>query len=145
METVPVEHVIATLVTLAEAVPLPLATVQVCVGVEGEVKTETLYGLPLATAVLNVKGPLAVIGRLSPALFWRTRPVPVSPVTVPPTIKVPEPEPEPDPEPELAPTGPLQAERTKEVRSSDRETTDLKVKFIEINYSFGTLCLRGCE
>ncbi|HXN52426.1 MAG TPA: hypothetical protein VN943_10850 [Candidatus Acidoferrum sp.] len=42
METVAVEHVTWTLLTTAVAVPLPLATVQVCAGLEGGVKTETL-------------------------------------------------------------------------------------------------------
>ena len=42
MERVPVEHVIWTVATLAVAVPLPLATVQVCGGVEGGVEMETL-------------------------------------------------------------------------------------------------------
>jgi hypothetical protein len=74
----------ATLVTFAVAVPVPLATVQVCAGPVGWVRTVTLYVLPLAIAVLKVNVPLAVIVRLSPALSCSTSPVPVSPVTVPP-------------------------------------------------------------
>ncbi len=35
-----------------------------------------------------MKGPLAETARLSPALFWRTRPLPASPLTVPPTVRV---------------------------------------------------------
>src|SRR5216684_3305917 len=69
IETVPVEHVTWTLLTIALIVPLPLPTVQVCDGVEGAVKTETRYGWPLAIAVLKVKEPFAVTARLSPALF----------------------------------------------------------------------------
>src|ERR1700730_1312254 len=68
MERVPVEHVICTTVTAATAVPLPLATVQVCGGLVGGVKMETLKGLPLATAVLNAKVPFPVTVRLSAAL-----------------------------------------------------------------------------
>ena len=37
--------------------------------------------------VLNVKAPLAVTDRLSPALSCKTRPVPLRPVTVPPMVK----------------------------------------------------------
>src|SRR5580704_11148970 len=95
METVPVEHVTCTPVTLAVAVPLPLATVQVCAGVEGAVRTETLYGIPVAILVVNVKGPAAAMARLFPPLSSKTSPVPARPVTVPPMVKVPEPEPEP--------------------------------------------------
>src|SRR5258708_6017087 len=97
-------------------------------------------------AVLNVKVPLAETTRLSAPLFCSVMDPPAAkPLTVPPIVKGPVPPPPPPVPPLPEPTGPLQAERTKEVRSSDRETTDLKLKFIEINYSFGTLCLRGCE
>ena len=41
MDAVPVEHVIRTLLTLAVAVPAPLATVQVCAGLVGGAKIET--------------------------------------------------------------------------------------------------------
>jgi hypothetical protein len=63
--------------------------------------------------------------------------VPVSPVTVPPTVK--------DPEPGLPDLGtPLQAERTKEVSNRDTETIDLKWDFIAIDCSLGISHLRGC-
>src|SRR5947208_3221475 len=54
--------------------------------------------------------------RSSPPLFWSTRPVPLSPVTVPPTVKVEEPPPPPPPlpPPPLVALGPLQAARTRE-------------------------------
>jgi hypothetical protein len=42
METVPVEQVMTTLVTLALAVPAPLETVQVWLGPVGEANTATL-------------------------------------------------------------------------------------------------------
>src|ERR1700687_768124 len=64
MEAVSVEHVIATFVTLALAVPAPLETVQVCTGPVGDAKTATLYGWPLAIAALNVKVVLPVMARL---------------------------------------------------------------------------------
>src|SRR5258708_3208339 len=80
----------------------------------------------------------------SPALSCRTSPVPAGRVPVPPMVKGPEPEPEPDPGLELEPTGPLQAERTQEVRIRDTETTDLKVDFIAIDCSFGISRLRRC-
>src|SRR6266567_6253909 len=103
----------------------------------------------LATiVVLNVKAPLAETMRLSAPLFCSVMDPPAAkPLTVPPTVKGPVPPPPPPPPvpPLPEPTGPLQAERTKEVRSSDRETTDLKWGFIKIDCSFATLRLRGCE
>jgi len=36
--------------------------------------------------VLNVKEPFALMLSLLPPLFWSTRPVPVRPATVPPTL-----------------------------------------------------------
>lgn len=81
-------QVIATVVTLAVTVPLPVVTVQFCAGEPGCVRIVTEYGLPVATGVANVKAPLAVMVRLSPPLSWRTRPVPTTPVTVPPTVKL---------------------------------------------------------
>src|SRR5258708_34544917 len=38
--------------------------------------------------MLKVNGPLALIVRALPPLFRSTRPVPVSPITVPPTVKL---------------------------------------------------------
>src|SRR3981081_1276634 len=102
MATVPTVHVVWTFVTLAVAVPLPLTTVQVCDGLEGGVATVTLKALPVATGVGKVKVPLAVIERLSPVLFCRTIPVPVSPVTVPPMVNEEPPDPGPGPGPEPA-------------------------------------------
>src|ERR1035437_5839093 len=78
MERVPVEHVIWIFPTLAIAVPLPLVTVQVCVGDFGWVAIVTLYVVPMAMAVLKVNGLLVKIVRASPPLFCRTRPVPRS-------------------------------------------------------------------
>src|SRR5258705_6484035 len=78
----------------------------------------------------------------SPPLSCRISRVPVGPVTAPPMVKGPEPE--PGPGLELEPTGPLQAERTKEVRIKDTETTDLKVDFIAIDCSFKISRLRRC-
>src|ERR1700693_488999 len=75
--------------TLAAAVPLPVVTVQDCVGVAGWVRTVTLYVAPMAIAVLNVNGLLVVIARLSPPLFCRTRPIPSRPTTLPPMERVP--------------------------------------------------------
>jgi hypothetical protein len=122
MATVPTVHVIWTVVTLAVAVPLPLTTVQVCEGLEGGVATVTLKGLPVATAVGKVKGPLAEIVRLSPVLFCRTIPVPVIPVTVPPMENGPAPpEPEPEPEPDPEPAGffkPLQEVMTSAINAT---------------------------
>src|SRR4029077_6793257 len=77
-----------TLVTLALAVPLPLVTVQSCVGLLGWVLTVTAYAVPLATDVANVNVPLAVTERLSLPLSCKTRPEPVSPVTEPPIVAV---------------------------------------------------------
>src|SRR5258706_144250 len=68
--------------------PRPLVTAQDCRGLAGWVRTLTLYAAPLASFVANVKMPLEVTVRLSPALFWRTSPVPTRPLTVPPTVCV---------------------------------------------------------
>ena len=53
----------ATLVTLPVAVPLPLATEQVCVGFVGCVNTVTAYVPPLGIWVLNmnVVAPAAMV------------------------------------------------------------------------------------
>ncbi len=77
----------ATLVTFADAVPLPLATVQVCP--EGCVSTVTAYAAPLLTAVVNVKPPLALTVKFEPPLFCSTTLAPVArPVSVPPIVNV---------------------------------------------------------
>jgi hypothetical protein len=85
--------------TLAVAVPLPFTTVQVCGGLAGGVKTETLKFLPLTIAVLKAKGPFPVTVRLSPELFCKTIPVlpELNPVTTPPIMKGPALEPGPEP------------------------------------------------
>src|SRR6266404_1116627 len=98
-----------TVVTFAVAVPVPLATLQVWVGLEGWVLIMTLYVPPLAIEVLKVKAtvPVPVTGRSSPPLSCRTRPLPLRPSTLPPMVNgpvaPPEPEPEPEPEPDPEP------------------------------------------
>ena len=84
-----VEHVTATLVTFPVAVPLPLATEQVCTGFVGCVKTVTMYAPPLGICVLKVNdvAPAAMVRLLVP-LSCRTRPVPVRPEIVPPMVYV---------------------------------------------------------
>src|SRR5258708_40317767 len=83
--------------------------------------------------------------RLSAPLFCSVMDAPAAkPLTVPPIVKGPEPEPGPGPEPEPPPAGPLQAEKTKEVRNRDVEMTDLRVGFIANDCSFGTSRLRRC-
>jgi hypothetical protein len=85
-------------VTFAEAVPVPLVTVQVCAGLLGCVRTVTLYAPPLAIDVTNVNFVAAAATvKLSPALFCKTNPVPVSPLIVPPMVKDPLPVPVPPP------------------------------------------------
>src|SRR6516165_7953997 len=79
-------QVTCTLLTLAVAVPEPFVTVQVCAGLLGCVETATLY-VPL-TAVVKVNDPFPLIARLSVPLSVSTNPVPVSPLTVPPIVKV---------------------------------------------------------
>src|SRR5579863_9867288 len=63
-------------------------TTQFCAGLEGCVRTVTLYAPPLLTAVLKVKLPLVVMERLSPPLSCNTSPVPERPETVPPMVNV---------------------------------------------------------
>src|SRR5580700_1785228 len=67
-------------------VPLPFVTTQFWLGLVGWAKTVTLYAMPLGTAVANVKVPAADTLRLSPPLSRSTRPGPVRPVTMPPTL-----------------------------------------------------------
>src|SRR5208282_4395514 len=74
-----------TLVTFAETVPDPFATVHVCP--DGAVFTVTLYAAPVTSEVANVNVPFAVTLRLSPPLSCSTT-VPDSPETVPPTVYV---------------------------------------------------------
>ena len=74
-----------TLVTLAVAVPAPSATRQVCDGLAGWVITETVYAVPLETAVAKVKLPFALTASVAP-LFPRTSPVPERPEIVPPIV-----------------------------------------------------------
>src|SRR5437870_4406051 len=136
MATVPVLQVIWTLVTLAEAVPLPPETVQVCVGFEGGVETATLKVPPLATAVLKVKAPLPLTVRLSPPLFWSTIAVPVMPVTVPPIVKGPVPPPPPPPPglpPELG--RPLHAVRRRAVVIEDAKRNFFITSFMANDFS----------
>src|SRR5579859_6955348 len=82
-----VPQLTTTLVTPeATRVPLLPLTLQVCAGLLGCVPISTSYALALATPVLKVKvvAPGA-IGSASPPLSVSTRPVPVSPESVPPT------------------------------------------------------------
>jgi hypothetical protein len=81
--------------------------------------------LPLAIAVLKVKGPLAVIDRLSPELSCKTSPLPVRPVTVPPMVS----EEKDEDEDELpVPLGvPPQPNRT-------TETVIIKSDFLKVKY-----------
>src|SRR3954467_13905319 len=68
--------------------PLPSATVQVWAGDDGWVSTVTLYMAPLGTGVANVNGPSAATAKLSPRLLCKTNPLPMRPVTLPPTAYV---------------------------------------------------------
>src|SRR3569623_2016460 len=83
-------QLMTTLVTAAvPMVPMPPLTTQFCAGDDGWVSTVTAKALPLASGFAKVKVvALAGTVRLSPALFCSTRPVPVRPVIVPPTVKV---------------------------------------------------------
>src|SRR3569833_2811101 len=65
----------------APMVPEPLVTMHD--SPLGCVATVTEYGAPSATGVAKVNGPLALMTRLSPPLFWRVT-VPARPETVPP-------------------------------------------------------------
>src|SRR5437899_1930100 len=76
--------VTSPLPTLAE----PLLTVQLWLGLVGCVRTVTLYVEPASMGVLKVNGPLAETIRSLPPLFRSTRPVPESPLTVPPIVWV---------------------------------------------------------
>src|SRR5437879_11694146 len=76
--------VTSLLPTLAE----PLVTVQLWLGLVGCVRTVTLYVEPASMGVLKVNGPLAETIRSLPPLFRSTRPVPESPLTVPPIVWV---------------------------------------------------------
>ena len=81
---VPVVQVTVTVVTLpALIVPDAAPTVTVCPA--GVVRTVTLYPAPEVSAAGNVNVPLPVIVRVSVPLSCSTS-VPVSPVTVPPTV-----------------------------------------------------------
>src|SRR3954470_24945459 len=98
-----------TFVTLAVGVPVPLAMLQVCVGLDGCVLMMMWKVPPLVMLVLNVKGtaPVPVIARSSPPLSCKTSPLPDSPSTDPPMVNgPPEPEPPPDPDPPPEPEPP---------------------------------------
>ena len=84
-----VVQVTVTLVTALDVTPpVPLVTTHVCHGVVGWVWTVTAYVPPLATAVAKVNEPLVVTLRVSLPLSCSARPVPTSPVTVPPIVYV---------------------------------------------------------
>ena len=74
-------------VTFALAVPLPLVTAQVSAGLEGCVRTVTLYVPPLGIGVLNANdvAPDAT-ARLFPPLSCSTSPEPERPEIVPPIV-----------------------------------------------------------
>jgi len=75
---------------LTVAVPLPFATVQIWLGLEGCVSTVTAYAsVGPITGVLNTKGPFVVIVRLSPPLFCKiTLELAARPDTLPPIVAV---------------------------------------------------------
>ena len=76
-----------TLVTLAlSIVPEPLRTVQFSAGLEGCVTTVTEKAALLSSRVPKSKVPLPLKLKESPPLSCSTKPEPVSPVTVPPTV-----------------------------------------------------------
>src|SRR3569623_767198 len=90
MVNVSAAQLLTTLVTAAvPMVPMPPLTTQFWAGDAGWVSTVTAKALPLASGFANVKlEAYAGMVRLSPPLFCTTRPVPVRPLTVPPTVKV---------------------------------------------------------
>ena len=75
---------VVTLALLTVAGPPPVI-VQICVGVVGCVPIVTSYEPPLTTGGGNANEPCAVTLTLS-VPFSRTRPLPASPVTLPPTV-----------------------------------------------------------
>jgi len=78
-----------TLVTFAVAVPLPLVTAQVSAGLDGCVRTVTLYVPPLGIGVLNVKAVAAeATATLLLLLSCSTKPEPERPEIVPPIVYV---------------------------------------------------------
>ena len=78
-------------------------------------------------AVLNVKEVFPVMERLSMLLSCRIRPVPVRPVTVPPTVNVVEP---PPPPPPLLDFRKLQAARNNVMVIKDAKRTGFRAGFI---------------
>jgi hypothetical protein len=92
-------HAIATLVTVAVAVPLPVVTTQFCPGFVGCVCTVTAYVSPLGTSVVNVNvvafaATVSVLVVLPLIVSTNTNPDPTNPETLPPTAYVvPEPVP----------------------------------------------------
>ena len=73
--------------TRAREVLLPILLFPVLVRDLDALGIYKALGVP-DSAVAKLKGPLAVMGTSSPPLFWSTRPVPSSPVTVPWTTYV---------------------------------------------------------
>ena len=80
------EQLTTTPVTLPEPT-VPVRRRPSTSGPDGCVCTVTANGAPLATAVANVNEPFALTVRASPPSSKSTT-VPVSPVTVPPTVKL---------------------------------------------------------
>ena len=82
-----VVQVTAMFVTLAwDIVPVPPATTQLWVGLDGWANTVTWYVASLASGVAKTTGPLAVTLRSSPSLSRSTSPEPARPETVPATV-----------------------------------------------------------
>ena len=84
-----VVQVIATLATLALAVPVAFATVQFCDGAVGCVRTLTLYAEPEPTDPEKEKVvAFTATVRSLPPLFWSTSPEPDRSATLPPRVYV---------------------------------------------------------
>ena len=78
-----------TLIIFAVAiVPVFFVGVHVWLGLIGCVSTVTEYAAPSARVLVKVNDPFAVTARSLEPLFCNTNPVPVSPVTLPPTLKL---------------------------------------------------------
>src|SRR5262245_36204936 len=66
-------------------VPEAWFATHVCHGDVGWLLMVTANDVLLAIRVVNSNEPAAVMARSLPPLFWRTRPAPATPLTVPPT------------------------------------------------------------
>src|ERR1700683_500030 len=80
-------HETPTLVTLSPpVVPAPWVITQFWYGLIGGLHTDTLYSVPLGSAVAKANEPSAAMVRLSPPLSCSTRPEPTTPVAYPPIV-----------------------------------------------------------